>query len=110
MIEITVNNPLVHLYTAKLGAVEQRWVAQLANYDYEIRYRSGRAHVNPPPCHWVIDALSLMPCGCLVKAASPTDFSSARPPDCCRADERGMTEWKPQAYSSISDRTQQHRR
>ncbi len=54
MIEITVNNPLVHLYTAKLGAVEQRWVAQLANYDYEIRYRSGRAHVNA-------DALSRLP-------------------------------------------------
>ncbi len=38
---ITDNNPLVHLRTAKLGAVEQRWVAQLANYDYQLQYRPG---------------------------------------------------------------------
>lgn len=30
---VTDNNPLVHLQTAKLGAVEQRWVAQLASFD-----------------------------------------------------------------------------
>lgn len=36
---VTDNNPLVHLQTAKLGAVEQWWVAQLANYDYQIQYR-----------------------------------------------------------------------
>ena len=35
----TDNNPLVHLQTARLGATEQRWVAQLANYSYEVRYR-----------------------------------------------------------------------
>uniref|UniRef100_A0A8C7YMG5 Gypsy retrotransposon integrase-like protein 1 n=1 Tax=Oryzias sinensis TaxID=183150 RepID=A0A8C7YMG5_9TELE len=28
----TDNNPLVHLETARLGAAEQRWVAQLANF------------------------------------------------------------------------------
>lgn len=43
---ITDNNPLVHLQTAKLGAVEQRWVAQLANYDLQIQYRPGREHTN----------------------------------------------------------------
>lgn len=46
VIVLTDNIRLVHLHTAKLGAVEQRWVAQLANYDYKIRYWSGRAHVN----------------------------------------------------------------
>lgn len=51
---ITDNNPLVHLQTAKLGAVEQRWVAQLANYDYQLKYRPGREHVNE-------DALSRLP-------------------------------------------------
>ena len=35
---VTDNNPLVHLQTAKLGAVEQRWVAQLANFDYTIKH------------------------------------------------------------------------
>lgn len=43
---ITDNNPLVHLKTARLGAVEQRLVAQLANFDYHIHYRSGRDHTN----------------------------------------------------------------
>lgn len=51
---ITDNNPLVHLQTAKLGAVEQRWVAQLANYDYQLKYRPGRENANA-------DALSRLP-------------------------------------------------
>ena len=32
----TDNNPVAHLQTAKLGATEQRWVAQLAPFDLEI--------------------------------------------------------------------------
>lgn len=31
---ITDNNRLCHLTTAKLGAVEQRWAAQLAVFDF----------------------------------------------------------------------------
>ena len=50
----TDNNPLVHLETAQLGATEQRWVAQLANYSYEIRYRPGTANRNA-------DVLSRLP-------------------------------------------------
>lgn len=42
----TDNNPLSHLNTAKLGATEQRWAAQLAAFDFTIRYRSGRSNVN----------------------------------------------------------------
>lgn len=42
---VTDNNPLVHLQTAKLGAVEL-WVAQLANFDYTITHRPGRDHTN----------------------------------------------------------------
>lgn len=41
---VTDNNPLVPLQTAKLGAVEQRWIQQLANYDYQIQHRPGREH------------------------------------------------------------------
>lgn len=51
---VTDNNPLVHLRTAKLGAVEQRWVAQLANYDYQLQYQPGREHTNA-------DVLSRLP-------------------------------------------------
>ncbi len=42
----TDNNPLSHLSSAKLGATEQRWAAQLASFDFEIRYRSGRSNAN----------------------------------------------------------------
>lgn len=42
----TDNNPLSYLNTAKLGATEQRWAAQLAAFDFTIRYRSGRSNVN----------------------------------------------------------------
>lgn len=34
---ITDNNPLCHLDTARLGAIEQRWVAQLAVFDFEVK-------------------------------------------------------------------------
>uniref|UniRef100_A0A3B3C1W6 Gypsy retrotransposon integrase-like protein 1 n=1 Tax=Oryzias melastigma TaxID=30732 RepID=A0A3B3C1W6_ORYME len=50
----TDNNPVAHLSTAKLGAVEQRWVAQLVSFDLEVKYRSGRENVNA-------DALSRHP-------------------------------------------------
>ena len=50
----TDNNPLVHLETARLGAVEQRWAAQLANFKYTIKYRPGKQNGNA-------DALSRLP-------------------------------------------------
>lgn len=42
----TDNNPLSHLSTAKLGATEQRWAAQLAAFDFDIKYRPGRNNEN----------------------------------------------------------------
>ncbi len=42
----TDNNPLSHLSTAKLGATEQRWAAQLAAFNFQIRYRSGKSNRN----------------------------------------------------------------
>lgn len=45
-IVFTDNNPLSHLATAKLGATEQRWAAELAAFDFKVRYRSGRSNGN----------------------------------------------------------------
>lgn len=42
----TDNNPLSHLATAQLGATEQRWAAQLAAFDFDLKYRSGKSNVN----------------------------------------------------------------
>ncbi len=42
----TDNNPLSHLATAKLGAMEQRWAAELAAFYFEIQYRAGRSNPN----------------------------------------------------------------
>lgn len=43
---LTDNNPLSHLQTAKLGAIEQRWAAQLASFNFSIKYRPGRSNGN----------------------------------------------------------------
>lgn len=51
---LTDNNPLCHLSTAKLGAIQQRWVAQLAVFDFEVKYWPGR-------CNSAGDALSRQP-------------------------------------------------
>uniref|UniRef100_A0A3B1JU25 Gypsy retrotransposon integrase-like protein 1 n=1 Tax=Astyanax mexicanus TaxID=7994 RepID=A0A3B1JU25_ASTMX len=42
----TDNNPLSYLNSAKLGAAEQRWASQLAAFDFDIKYRPGRANGN----------------------------------------------------------------
>lgn len=42
----TDNNPLRHLQTAKLGALEQRWVSQLASFNYTLEYRPGQNNGN----------------------------------------------------------------
>ena len=43
----TDNNPLTYLQSkAKLRATEQRWVAELASFNFEIKYRSGQHNLN----------------------------------------------------------------
>ena len=51
----TDNNPLIYvLTTAKLDATGQRWIANLANYNFKIHYRSGKSNIDA-------DALSQIP-------------------------------------------------
>ena len=45
-IVFTDNNPLSYLQTSELGATELRCAAQLASFDFSLKYRSGRANRN----------------------------------------------------------------
>ena len=57
LLVFTDNNPLKYFQTtAKLGALEQRWAAQLALFDFSISYKSRRSTANA-------DALSRQPLG-----------------------------------------------
>ena len=42
----TDNNPLSYLQTSNLGATELRWAAQLASFDFSLKYRFGRTNKN----------------------------------------------------------------
>ena len=49
------NNPLTYvLTTAKLDTTGQQWIANLANYNFQILYRSGKSNIDA-------DALSRIP-------------------------------------------------
>ena len=50
----TDNNPLVYVKTSKLGAAQIRWLSELALYDFDIVYRTGRSNL-------IADALSRRP-------------------------------------------------
>lgn len=52
----TDNNPLTHILSAKLGATETNWLAQLSQFDFSIHYKAGKSNV-------VADALSRYPYG-----------------------------------------------
>ena len=48
------NNPLCYIKSSKLGAAQIRWLSELALYDFDIVYRSGKSNL-------VADALSHCP-------------------------------------------------
>ena len=50
----TDNNPLVYVKTSKLGAAQIRWLSELALYNFDIVYRTGRSNL-------ITDALSHRP-------------------------------------------------
>lgn len=40
------NNFLKYLSTATFGACEQKWAAQLADFDFEIKYKADKENLN----------------------------------------------------------------
>ena len=64
----TDNNPLAHLKSAKLGAVEQRWVGALSSFDFQVKYKPGATNK-------VADGLSRRP--------HPTDEGFEGSQACC---------------------------
>ena len=50
----TNNNPLCYIWSSKLGATQIRWLSELAFYDFDIVYRTGKSNL-------VADALSRRP-------------------------------------------------
>lgn len=61
----TDNSSVAHLQSARLGATEQHWVAQLASFDFEVKYRAGKENTND-------DALSRFPAECQAALAPPS--------------------------------------
>ena len=82
----TDNNPLVYVKTSKLGAAQIRWLSELALYDFDIVYRTGRSNL-------FADALSRRP------EAEGENHNQA----CSDNDDE---EWQAISYSAICEKLQ----
>ena len=79
----TDHNPLTYVLTsAKLDATGHRWMAELANYDFQIRYKAGNLNLDA-------DALSRIPRGngeaCVTKEIMNSICSAYLDTDMCSA-------------------------
>ena len=82
----TDNNPLVYVKTSKVGAAQIRWLSELALYDFDIVYRTGRSNL-------VADASSHRP------EAEGENYNQA----CSDNDDE---EWQAISYSAICEELQ----
>jgi len=113
----TDNNPLVYFRTAKMGALEQRWSAQLAQFQFEVKYRPGATNpadalsrlpsaTSLPPQAAVAVEQSLV-CECLVAERS----SSQPPPITSTASSAGIKDQdsviSPKSMAEIRQQQQQ---
>ena len=58
----TDNNPLTYvLTTAKLGAMGHTWIAGLANYNFNVHYKSGKVMWKHMPSHGLIGQSVIKP-------------------------------------------------
>ena len=69
----TDNNPLAYIQTSKLGAAQIRWLSELAMFDFNIIYRSGKTNQ-------AADALSQCPePNCKLGSDDDSDNDSSDP-------------------------------
>lgn len=64
---LTDNNPLSHIMTSKRTSAEMSWLADLAQFDFDIKYRTGKSNVVPDALsrHPIDDRSELPVSGCL---------------------------------------------
>ena len=99
----TDHNPLVHLGSANLRAVEQRWMAQLSSFTFDIKYRPGKQNDNA-------DALSRLPRSTASNEAEESDegeVTIAVVKASCEVfeavpDEPGVTVWSTQTIPGMT--------
>ena len=91
----TDNNPLTYvLTTAKLDATGQRWIANLANYNFKIFYRCGRSNIDADSLSripWEIAQEDHTQTGSIVKSLMLTPQTAVRmpaPAECCNSNSR----------------------
>ncbi|KAI3358861.1 hypothetical protein L3Q82_015251 [Scortum barcoo] len=77
----TDNNPLSYLQSAKLGATEHRWAAQLAAFDFDIKYHSGRSNRNADALSRQCASGSPLVAHCLPGTRVPLSLQQSRHPD-----------------------------
>lgn len=87
----TDNNPLSYVLKTKNSAVNMRWLSQLADYNFEIRYKSGRTNLNA-------DALSRYPVDLEDpdSSAEIKHFSTSIPPELLERLTDSQDELKPE--------------
>ena len=80
----TDNNPLTYvLTTAKLDATGQRWIANLANYNFKIFYRSGRSNIDADALSripWDVAQVNHVQTGPIVKSLQTTQPTAVKMP------------------------------
>lgn len=97
----TDNNPLTYIMsTAKLNATGHRWVAELFDYNFTIKYRAGKTNIDA-------DALSRMPVDmekyieeCVKEVSPDVICASIQSID---ADHKGQTAWANAVLVNLSE-------